>query len=230
MQNIAHRGASGYAPENTHAAFELAIEMGADKIETDIQLSRDSELVLFHDATVDRVTDGSGAVEDFTLAELRELDCGAWFGPEFAGQRIVTLAELLETYLDRIPLVLEIKEPRAAVPMMGDIPETDRIEITSFDWDALRMARAQNETFTFGFLTPVFEEEVIERCVDEGFAQICPRVDALTSELVAKAHAAGLIVRAWGVTRREDIAHLRQTGADGATCNWPDWMTVPRNA
>jgi glycerophosphoryl diester phosphodiesterase len=224
VQNIAHRGASGYAPENTHLAFELAIEMGADKIETDVQLSADGELVLFHDAAVDRTSNGSGALADFTLAELRTLDTGAWFGEEFAGQQIVTLAELLETYLDRIPLVLEIKEPRAAVPMMGEIPQTERIEITSFDWDALRLARAQNEKFTFGFLTHVFEEETIERCKDEGFAQICPKVDTLTVELVNAAHEAGLIVRAWGVTRKEDIATLRHTGADGATCNWPDWF------
>jgi glycerophosphoryl diester phosphodiesterase len=224
MQNIAHRGASGYAPENTRAAFDLAIGMGADKIETDVQISRDGHLVLFHDTDLDRASDGHGPLADRTLSELGQLDLGAWFDPEFAGQRMLTLQEALDIYLARIPLVLEIKNPRAALPMMAAIPRSDRIEITSFHWEALLSARAQSATYNFGFLTPAFDTATIERCVAAGLAQICPHVETLTSELVAAAHKTGLIVRAWGVSRRDHIDHLRQTGADGATCNWPDWI------
>jgi glycerophosphoryl diester phosphodiesterase len=225
MQNIAHRGASGYAPENTRAAFDLAIEMGADKIETDVQLSRDGHLVLFHDTNLDRASDGHGPLADRTLSELQQLDLGGWLGPEFAGQRMLTLQEALDGYLARIPLVLEIKAPRAAQPMMDAIPRSERIEITSFDWDALLAARARSATYDFGFLTPVFDTATIERCVAAGLAQICPHVETLTPVLVEAAHSTGLIVRAWGVSRRDHIDHLRQTGADGATCNWPDWIS-----
>jgi len=93
---IAHRGASGYAPENTFAAFRKALAMGAGFIETDLQLSRDARFVAIHDATVNRTTNGQGAVHDLTLADLRKLDAGSWFGSEFAGERIPTIEEILE--------------------------------------------------------------------------------------------------------------------------------------
>jgi glycerophosphoryl diester phosphodiesterase len=93
---IAHRGASGHAPENTLPAFKKAVAMGAAFIETDLQLSRDARFVAIHDSTLNRTTNGQGAVHDMTLANLRRLDAGSWFGSEFAGERIPTLEELLE--------------------------------------------------------------------------------------------------------------------------------------
>ncbi|PYU46700.1 MAG: hypothetical protein DMG53_11330 [Acidobacteria bacterium] len=96
MLVIAHRGASGNAPENTMAAFKKAVALGANFIETDLQLSRDARLVAIHDATVNRTTNGQGTVHDMTLTELRRLDAGSWFGSEFAGERIPTLEEILE--------------------------------------------------------------------------------------------------------------------------------------
>src|SRR5260370_25117768 len=96
MLVIAHRGASGHAPENTMAAFRKAVAMGATFIETDLQLSRAAHFVAIHDATVNRTTNGQGAVHDMTLAELRRLDAGSWFGSEFAGESIPTLEEILE--------------------------------------------------------------------------------------------------------------------------------------
>lgn len=225
MQNIAHRGASGYAPENTRVAFDLAIAMGADKIETDVQRTRDGHLVLFHDTRLDRASDGFGIVTECTLAELRALDLGTWFDPAFAGERMLTLSEALASFLDRIPFVLEIKDPQAAAPMMDSLPATDRIEITSFDWDALIEAKSRSERYRFGYLTREFDQGVMDRCVAAGLAQICPHVDSLTVALVASAHESGLDVRAWGVSRRQQIDLLFQTGADGATCNWPDWLS-----
>ncbi|MGC4189610.1 MAG: glycerophosphodiester phosphodiesterase family protein [Thermomicrobiales bacterium] len=224
---IAHRGASGYAPENTAAAFELAIEMGADAIETDVQLTRDGELVLFHDPTVERVSDGAGPVSDYTLAALRELDLGAWFDPRFAGERIVTLAAFVERWLPRIPAAIEIKDARAAVPaakaLVADSMR-ERVQITSFHWGALLDAQEVDDRFMLGFLSRYFDRDIIDRCVARGFAQICPYVDDLDPAMVAEAHAAGLTVRAWGVSRREQIDILRTCGADGATVNWPDWL------
>src|SRR5437667_458759 len=95
MLVIAHRGASGNAPENTMAAFKKAVALRANFIETDLQLSRDARLVAIHDATVNRTTNGQGTVHDMTLTELRRLDAGSWFGSEFAGERIPTLDEIL---------------------------------------------------------------------------------------------------------------------------------------
>lgn len=112
MLCIAHRGASGYAPESTCAAFERAIAMGADATETDVQLTADGHLVLFHDDAVDRTSDGRGPLADYTLAALRALDLGRWYGEAFAGERILTVAEALDAYAARIPFALEIKDPR----------------------------------------------------------------------------------------------------------------------
>ena len=225
MRNIAHRGASAYAPENTTAAFDLAIEMGADAIETDVQLTRDRHLVLFHDSNIERTSSGKGRIDDYMLVELQALDVGAWFGTEFAGSRILTVQEALEAYLDRIPFVLEIKDPAAAILMIESIPVTDRIEITSFDWEAVIAAKNRVPHFSFGFLTPRFDESEIERCVASGLQQICPHADVVSSELVNVSHRRGLNVRAWGVSKREQIAHLSTSGVDGTTCNWPDWLT-----
>jgi len=94
--NIAHQGASAYAPGNTLAAFRLALEMGADGFELDIMLSADGHLVVIHDDTVDRTTDGSGPVRQKTLAELKALDAGARFDACFAGERIPTLQEVFD--------------------------------------------------------------------------------------------------------------------------------------
>src|SRR5207244_10741861 len=96
MLVIAHRGASGHAPENTMAAFRKAVAQGATFIETDLQLSRDAHFVAIHDGTVNRTTNGRGSVHDLTLVELRELDAGSWFGSGFSGERIPALAERLQ--------------------------------------------------------------------------------------------------------------------------------------
>lgn len=232
MRVIAHRGASGYAPENTRAAFEKAIAMGADAIETDVRLTVEGALVLVHDATVTRTTDGRGPVGDHTLAELRALDAGSWFDPAFAGERVPTLAELIEDFVPRIPVVLEIKDQAATAPTITAIRAAgieNRVEVTSFLWPAVTEARRLAPELVVGFLTPEFDADIIRRCVRRGLAQVCPHVDTLTEELVAEAHDADLTVRAHGVSRREQVDRLFVTGADGATVNWPDWITDGRS-
>ena len=96
MLMIAHRGASGHAPENTLAAFRKAVALGVSFIETDLQLTHDARLVAIHDDTVNRTTNGQGAVHDLTLEEIRKLDAGSWFGSEFTGERVPTLEEILD--------------------------------------------------------------------------------------------------------------------------------------
>lgn len=227
MLNIAHRGASGYAPENTRAAFDLAIQMHADAIETDIRLSYDGHLVLVHDPTITRTTNGSGPVADHTLAELQALDAGSWIAPEFAGERIMTLDAFIEEYVPRVPAVLEIKDQAATRQTLSAIRRAgieDRVQITSFLWQAVLEAKQLAPDLTIGFLTPEFDHDIIRRCVHRGLAQVCPHVDTLTPDLVAVAHDAGLLVRAHGISRREQIATLFETGVDGATVNWPDWI------
>ena len=108
---MAHRGASGYAPENTIAAFRLALQQGADLLETDLRFTRDGVLVCIHDATVDRTTDGHGAVSDMTLAEIKGLRIRSPFDDPYPDERVPTLAELLAVVPQDVGLGLELKDP-----------------------------------------------------------------------------------------------------------------------
>lgn len=227
MLNIAHRGASGYAPENTRAAFDKAIAMGTDMIETDVQMTADGHLVLWHDAFVDRNSDGHGPVCDHTLTELRALDLGRWFAPAFAGQRVLTVPEMLNEYVPRIPVVFEIKDPRVTQPLMALIAERgliDRVHVTSFYWYPLLEARQLNGDITLGYLTDRHNDDLLDRLVRRGINQLCLHIGQLTAARVGQAHDRGLALRAWGIDQRWQIARLSETGADGATVNWPDWV------
>src|SRR5207247_1736958 len=106
---VGHRGAMGYAPENTFASYERAVALGVDAVECDVHLSADGVPVVIHDHTLDRTTDGRGPVRDHTLEQLKRLDAGAWRGAEFAGQRLPTLDELLGWCASRVPLPIELK-------------------------------------------------------------------------------------------------------------------------
>lgn len=228
MRNIAHRGASAHRPENTRAAFDLAISMAADAIETDVQITSDGELVLFHDGRVDRTSDGHGPVASYSLDEIRRLDVGSWAGGDLGPQRVLTLGEMVDEYLPRIPVIFEIKDPRATTALMallGDVSASaGHWEVTSFSWGALLDARAITPDATLGFLSPVLDDDIIGRCVAAGFQQVCPNVQALTAEMVQTAHSADLVVRAFGIQTPTDIDRLFATGADGATVNWPEWI------
>src|SRR5699024_11870052 len=109
MVNIAHRGASGHAPENTMAAFDKAFAMKADYIEIDVQMTKDKELVAIHDTTVNRTTNGVGAVVDYTLEELQQLHAGSWLSDEFSGEKIATHGEIYDIYRGKTGILIEIK-------------------------------------------------------------------------------------------------------------------------
>jgi glycerophosphoryl diester phosphodiesterase len=144
---IAHRGASSYAPENTLAAFDLALHLGCHHLELDVDFSRDGHIVVMHDDTVDRTTDGTGPVGNHTLAELRALDAGAWFGTQFTGQRIPTFAEVIERYQGRVHIHTEIKGRAAHLaPCTADVVRqygmVDHVTVTSFQLPRLAEMRA----------------------------------------------------------------------------------------
>lgn len=234
MLILAHRGASGYAPENTFPAFELARSMGADGIETDIQAGADGVLVLVHDTRVDRTSNGTGPVADLTWDTLSQLDAGSWLDARWAGARIVRLDAFLDWCFpddgtsSGLVICLEVKAPaatNATVDMLTARGLTARpdLQLSSFDWGAVVRLRERLPNLSVGFLTPRFDTAEIERVVAAGLPQICPRADLLTPSLVAEAHWRGLDVRAWGVGTREHLAQVYAAGADGTTLNWPDW-------
>lgn len=146
---IAHRGASAVRPENTMAAFEKAVEMDAEMIELDVMISRDSVPVVFHDARLNRHTDGAGPLRHHSLRQLRELDAGSWFDPEYAGQKIPTLEEVLAFARGTVALNIEIKTEAVGESREGGVEERvlklvrrydmeEHVLLSSFDYRAVR--------------------------------------------------------------------------------------------
>ena len=223
---IAHRGASSYAPENTFAAFDLAIEMGARHLELDVHFSSDGHLVVIHDDTVDRTTDGSGPVTSRSLAALTALDAGAWFDPRFKGERIPTLGAVLERYWGA-HLHVELKGHSAglaqrAVDMIRSSGIATNVTITSFQKAKLEETRAYAPELPTGWLVGEVSDAVVGQARAMGLTQLCPRAGAVTPELVSRLHAEGLVVRAWGVATEDLMRQVVTAGADGMTVNFPD--------
>jgi glycerophosphoryl diester phosphodiesterase len=224
---IAHRGASSYAPENTLAAFDLALQMGARHIELDVHLSADGHIVVIHDDTLDRTTSGSGRIAAQTLAKLRQLDAGSWFRPEFAGERIPTFVEVLERYAGRAHLHVEIK---GSTPSLSErTVEAIRrrgmsgmVTITSFQKARLEEIRACAPELPTGWLVREEIDVVIPQSRAMGLVQLCPRAPTVTPEMVRRLHAEGFVVRAWGVASELLMEQVVQAGADGMTVNFPD--------
>jgi len=135
---IAHRGDCAHAPENTLSAFRLALQKGADGIELDVSLSADGELIVCHDSTVDRTTDGTGKIADLSLAQIKALDAGSWFGEAFKGERLPTLSEVFEAVPQGL-IDIELKPGAVNSPLPERVAELirrfgieQRVLITSF--------------------------------------------------------------------------------------------------
>ena len=240
MWVVAHRGASGHAPENTMAAFRRAVEMGAGFIETDLHLTRDARVVAIHDATLDRTTNGHGLVDLLPLVAVRELDAGAWFRsptPEsFAGERIPTLDEVLRFAKERdIIFYLELKADstwgveHAVVAALRDTGEAARVVILSFDPATLLSVNRLDQTMMTGYLCELPSNDLVERSVRAGARQIAPRGDLVTPALVKRAHEAGLQVVAWTINEPDQMRRLIAAGVDGIMSDYPDRLVSVLN-
>jgi glycerophosphoryl diester phosphodiesterase len=224
--NLAHRGASAYAPENTLPAFYKGIECGANGIETDIQMSRDGELFLFHDKKLDRTTSGSGSPAELSWTELAELDAGSWFSPAYAGERLVTLEMFLYLFgRKELQLALELKADGIEQPVLQMVEAfgvREKTTITAFSFDSLVKVRELDSTVRIGYLINKIDEPIISDLKSLGASQICPKASELTKQEVDLAHAHGLTVRAWGTQTVELMKHVLECGVDGTTINFPD--------
>ncbi len=229
MWIVAHRGASGHAPENTLAAFRRAVELGVTFIETDLQLTRDTRLVAIHDDTLDRTTNGHGPVHRLTRAEVRELDAGSWFGPQFAGERIPTIQEILAFARESdVIFYLEIKPgntwgvEHALVGALREAGEAARVIILSFDAAVLEAVRELDATLMTGLLTERPDARAVERALRAGARQLAPRGDAVTAELLEQAREADLQVVTWTINDPAQMRALAAAGVDGIMTDYPD--------
>jgi glycerophosphoryl diester phosphodiesterase len=224
---IAHRGASSYAPENTFAAFDLAMGMGVSHLELDVHSTLDGHVAVIHDDTLDRTTTGSGPVTDQPLAALAALDAGSWFGEKFAAERIPTFAAVLERYKGRAYLHTEIKGRSAGlvertVDLVRRHGMIEHVTVTSFQKARLEETRAYAPELPTGWLVGEASDAMVAEARALGLTQLCPKADTLTPELVRRLHAEGFIVRAWGVATELAMRRVVQAGADGMTVNFPD--------
>ena len=231
--NYAHRGASTYTPENTMLAFYTGMYMGANGIETDVQRTKDGVLVLFHDDTVDRVTNGSGALADFTLDELRRLD----ITKNGLVDKIVVFEDFLQHFAFRdIVFAIELKGPgveEETADLLRKYNMVEKTVVTSFNLEYLRKFRAYAPEFETGCLvgddieeTAIITPELEKKLLDLGITEICPKVADMNKELVDRWHGMGFRVRAWGAFDEELMRKVVDWGADGTTCNFPDKLTA----
>lgn len=222
--NYAHRGASEYTPENTMLAFYTGIYMGANGIETDVQRTKDGVLVLFHDDTVDRMTNGTGKLADFTLEELRALD----ITNNGYVDKIVVFEDFLQHFSFRdIVFAIELKGPgveEETADLLRKYNMLEKTVVTSSELEYLKKFRAYVPEFETGYLAAdePLDETLDHTLLELGITEICPKVEDMTKEMVNRWHKLGFRVRTWGAFDEELMRRVVDWGADGTTCNFPD--------
>jgi glycerophosphoryl diester phosphodiesterase len=198
----AHRGFSSAAPENTLPALEAALAAGADVAEIDVKLTSDGHLVLMHDATLDRTTNGHGPVGAMTLAEIQELDGGSWFGPQFAGTKVPTLDEVLEWSQGRLGILLEMKncperDPHFIDEVIATIERHDAADYVipaGFDHPSVAAVSARRPDWTVEIIMNCRLADVVHaaRAAGSKFVSLEPEY-AVKADVEAM-HAAGIAV------------------------------------
>ncbi|PCJ89096.1 MAG: glycerophosphodiester phosphodiesterase [Flavobacteriales bacterium] len=238
---IAHRGASGSAPENTLASIKKAMETGANMIEIDVHLSKDDTVVLMHDSKVDRTTNGTGKVQELTLEELKKLDAGSWFNEKFSSEKIPTLEEVLKAINGKCKLLIEVK---------GKSKTYQGIEKQIVD--LINKYNAKNWCIVQSFHTPYIENtyrldsaiEVHKLIIsplrlfpfiymDDGLRfgsikkftyakSINPNHKAVSKKFIKKIHSQNQTVFCWTVNEKETAKKLIALGVDGIITNYPE--------
>ena len=234
----AHRGARAHAPENTLAAFTLAFELGAEGIECDVQRSRDGRLVIIHDDTVDRTTDGTGSVAEQCFDELRALNAGVRFRRR---QLIPTLDEVLELVARRGgELNLEIKAESVeealatAESVEPALPQEQRMHVlvSSFEHPAVALLKGRLPWLRVALLygDAWRGQDLIAPAKALGAEAIHPDARLVSPELIQRAHEAGLRVNVWTANRRGAIRRLIAWGVDGIFSDYPERVVAAREA
>jgi len=227
---LGHRGASGTHPENTMISFARAVELGCDGIEFDVHRTKDGHLVVIHDPTLNRTTNGTGWVRDHTLAEIKRLDAGKFKHAKYAGQQVPTLAEVIHQTPVDLKLFIELKAGSIHYPgIEADLIQAlkteralDRTQISSFDHHGLKLIHELDPHIELGMLfsdNPVDPVAMARAC---GATALHPFYLWVQPPMVMAARAAGMKVNVWTVNDPVPIALLKQIGVDGVFSDYPD--------
>ena len=229
---IGHRGAKGYAPENTLPSFEKSIECKANMIEFDVRLTRDGHIVIMHDATVDRTTNGTGFISQLTLKQIKNLDAGVWFSPKFKGTKVPTLEETVAFIKGKAKFDIEVKKDSCSneaieEKLVSDILKNNILDdtvVTSFDLSSLERIKEIEPRLRVGFL---FSQDYdfgqgLKEILRIGGKAIHVEYPHLTTHLVSEAHRDGILVRPWNPSDKEEMVKLIKMGVDGIATDFPD--------
>ena len=238
---FAHRGASAHAPENTLAAFELAFTQQADAIELDVKLSADEQVVVIHDPTVDRTTNGKGRVQDLALAELKRLDCGSFFSGNYTAEKIPTLEEVFESVGKRIFINIELtnyKTPRdnlseVVCMLVKKHQMQKRIIFSSFHASNLSKARSYLPDVPRGLLAMDGLQGVWARSFGFTFGKydaLHPNLKDITQQEINRVHRLKRRVHVWTVNEEQDMRRLFNWGVDGIFTDDPQLALKTRAA
>ncbi len=224
---IAHRGACAYAPENTRAAFDLALLQGATHMELDVRITADGKAAVLHDPSLERTTNGTGLAAERTLAELQTLDAGSWFHPKFVGERIPSYREVLERYAEQAHLHTEIKDapagfPSAVADLIREAGAESQTTVTSFSLPTLVEIRSHAPELRLGWLVHRPTDSIVATAQSAGFGLLCPRASHVGAAQVQHLHEQGFVVRVWGVKTEAEMRKAAEDGVDGMTVDFPD--------
>ncbi len=236
---IAHRGHSARCPENTLAAFRSAIDAGAQMIELDVSLSRDRHLVVIHDETVDRTTNGTGVVKSLTLDQLSQLDAGSWFDPRFHAERLPTLSQVLDAVKGHLRVNIEIKPEafeargptdaveRQVLNLVREKAMLDDVLVSSFEWMVLESIRRVEPDVALGLLSDVPADERLFHWFQrvKGFSWH-PDYRVVTRQQVDGLHGLGARVFPYAVDGKIDTHGMLSMGVDGLIVDDPRQMTA----
>ncbi|GBC71113.1 Glycerophosphodiester phosphodiesterase [Candidatus Calditenuaceae archaeon HR02] len=230
----AHRGFSGRFPENTLRAVKEALRLGVDGIEVDVRVTRDGVVILMHDETVERTTNGSGRVRDLTWSEIRRLDAGSWKGEEFRGEPVPRLDDVLAETAGRIVLHIEVKEQGGEVAALRIIRECGAIDwvlITSFHPEVIKNAYSLEpgvgRSLIVGWLrgaTDVKPGLLVHWALACGANALALYHGHVSEEVVSYAHKRLLLIGVWTVNEVEEAVRLARMGVDSITTDYPDIM------
>jgi len=239
-QIIAHRGNSGPSPENTRLAIKQAIDLGVDMVEVDVHISQDGIPILIHHSRLEYTTNGQGHVTEHTLSELRLLDVGGWKAPEFVGERILTLHDVLDMARNRIPLNLDIKTERvipATIKTIQEMRVLNQVVISGCTQNCVKNIRSQEPHLTVLLNLDVKLEQLALTGPAATFRSRCLAVAEQSGAgginiahvfanrlLIQQAHQKGLSVWVWTVDDKDRVRELLEIGVDSITTNWPEHM------
>jgi glycerophosphoryl diester phosphodiesterase len=238
---IAHRGASAYAPENTLSAIQKAVDLGADAVEIDVRMTKDGELVAIHDKSVSRTTNGKGAVNEYTLSEIKMLDAGSWFDESFKNEKIPTLDEVLSIIDSSLTLIIEIKDDSRNLSRMIDkVIRTVRknspqkkIILKSFNTKVLerirRFAPEIQLIYVYGIRIPFLNFSIgtgisFQDLFTLNVDYLQPHSLLLSQDFVREAQANGYKIIAWDVDGENKMKRMIRIGVDAIETGYPDLL------